>query len=123
MNSGKSNQGVFATVGGVVLLVLVLVGAMMGSMMGPGMMWGYARGAPFVADGWLGPFLMGSGWLMMLAFWAAIGVSLVLVVRAVAERSGQPQDAPDAREILRRRYAAGEIDEATYDHQCEKLVA
>jgi uncharacterized membrane protein len=52
---------------------------------------------------------------------------IVLLVRGAAGQSTtsaetQAQIAqPD--EILRRRYAAGEIDEETYEHMREKLAA
>jgi putative membrane protein len=34
---------------------------------------------------------------------------------------GQAPFEPDALEILRRRYARGEIDGATFDQMCERL--
>lgn len=109
---------VLAAVGGVALLSLASIGGMVGGVMGPGMMWGaYDRGP----NGWAWPVMMGAGWLMMVLFWLGIGAGVYLLVRATT--GSRSQEAPDAMEVLRRRYAAGEIDEVTYERQREKLAA
>ena len=112
-----------AVIAGIALASILSVGTMMSGMMGPGMMAGaYGRGMPFTPDGWAWPVMMGAGWLMTLAFWASIGLGLFLIMRAAVGRTA-PGSPPDAMEILRRRYAAGEIDEATYEHQRQQLAA
>jgi putative membrane protein len=53
--------------------------------------------------------------LFEVALVAAIVLGAVLAVRAYTARSTQVRPAAeDPREILRRRYAAGEIDEDEY---------
>jgi putative membrane protein len=37
--------------------------------------------------------------------------------------TGAPPSGPSALEILQQRYARGEIDTATYEQMCERLVA
>jgi putative membrane protein len=61
---------------------------------------------------------------MMLAFWGAIIVGIVLFVRWIA---GQGADNAGSRAteeplmILQRRYAAGEIDQETYERMRSEL--
>lgn len=61
-----------------------------------GHMWGYGMG--------------GEG--MMFVFWLIVLVLVVVLVRWVI--SGERGGRADAREILDRRFAKGEIDEAEY---------
>jgi putative membrane protein len=74
--------------------------------------------------GWGGyGFSMGIvGWLFMLLFWGLIIVGLVLLVRWLWER-GHPATGADAPlEILKRRYARGEIAKEEYDQMRRDLV-
>lgn len=117
---GTNGRGLKVTLGALLLFVAVgalLSGALIGpGMMGPGMMWGYGGAQPFGSGGIWG-LAMGSGMLLTLAFWAAVIAGVVLLVRWVV---GSPSEGTGAappeqpRDILRRRYAAGEIDQATY---------
>ena len=65
------------------------------------------------------------GWFFMLAFWGLIIVGLVLVVRWLwyqgppATRTGA-NEAP--LEILKRRYARGEITKEEYDRMKQDLA-
>lgn len=64
---------------------------------------------PYGPGPWGWGWMVG-GWIMMLVFWGLLIAGIVVLVRALTNRnvSGQPsQDS--ALEILRRRYAAGEI--------------
>ena len=84
------------------------------------MMWGYGFG-------W--------GWLLMslgMVLWIALLVVLVWAVIRWLERktstSGSqntsiPASGPSALEILRQRYARGEIDTATFEQMRERLTA
>ena len=98
-------------IGGILILAAVVLGALgplllptafggsaYGGMMGPGMMGGYGMMGGF---GWL-------GMLTMLLFW--IGV-IVLVVWGLSNlfSTRQASVEPDALEILKQRYARGEI--------------
>jgi putative membrane protein len=109
----------------VVLIGMLLGGAMLGpGMMGPGMMWG--AGGPDArpgVGGWAWGFAMAFGMLMMLAFWAALILGAVLLVRwAIGRPSQAGQSRPeDPLQILRRRYADGEIDQVTYQRMKREL--
>jgi putative membrane protein len=107
------------------LVVAVLAGgSMMGpGMMGPGMMWGYGSGgAPPIAGSW--GISMALGMLVMVAFWGALILGIVLLVRwAIGQvpAAGATPGAGDAVAILKRRYAAGEIDRQTYEQMKQEL--
>jgi putative membrane protein len=60
------------------------------------------------------------GWLWMVVFWGLVVGAVVLLIRRLSPASGQP---PDAIEILRNRYAAGEIDEAEFRRRRDELSA
>jgi putative membrane protein len=85
------------------------------------MMWGYGFS-------WGGMFLM----LLGTAFWVALLVVLVwALIRWLDRRNTvtstqephMPASGPSALEILRQRYARGEIDTATFEQMRERLVA
>ena len=78
---------------------------------------------------WGGGFGMAGG-LMMLVFWGAIIALIVFAVRGFAAGSGPARGfsagsrsggKSDAAEILRERYAKGEIDEEEYERRKAKL--
>ena len=129
MNQTNSLLIVLGVLVAVALLSVTAVGGMMGGtmspgMMGPSMMWGYGgQAGPPTIGGWTWAAGMGLGWLAMLAFWGALIVGVVLLVRWVAGQPATKTDSGDALEILRRRYAAGEIDEVTYERMRQKIAA
>jgi putative membrane protein len=63
-------------------------------------------------------FMWGAGglvmMLMMLVFWGFVIAGLVLAVRWLAAQ-GHPARRDEAFEILRQRYARGEIDKQEFD--------
>jgi putative membrane protein len=69
------------------------------------------------------------GWIAMTVFWVALIVLVVWVVSRLFP-SGQHAgtgvstgQAESAEEILRRRYAAGEIDTQTFQEMLAQLTA
>jgi putative membrane protein len=64
---------------------------------------------------------MGLGWLMMLAFWGALILGGVLLVRWIAGAQPSQGTPEEPLAILQRRYAAGEIDEETYRRMRREL--
>jgi putative membrane protein len=69
---------------------------------------------------------MALGMLAMLGFWGALIVGIILLVRwAIGLGPGAPGQpgTEDPLAILRRRYAAGEIDQATYERMKRELEA
>ena len=81
--------------------------------MGPGMMgWGYGMG-------WFGP-------LIMIAFWIAVIVGIVFLIRwiVISNRStGQKTHTEDsALEILKKRYARGDIGKEEFEEKKRDLI-
>ncbi|HWD03234.1 MAG TPA: SHOCT domain-containing protein [Amycolatopsis sp.] len=66
------------------------------------------------AAGWVGPLVM---IVVAVAILAAIGVAIALLAR----RSSGPPQADAALDILRRRFASGEIDQEEFDRRREAL--
>ena len=60
--------------------------------------------------------------LMMLVFWGVVITALVLAIRWMARQTAGPR--PDAAlEILRQRYARGEIDKDEFEARKRDLTA
>jgi putative membrane protein len=63
--------------------------------------------------------------VVMVLFWIIVLVALFLLVYGVASArhpaSGSVKDEPDAFEILKRRFARGEIDRAEYQSKRREL--
>ena len=113
-----------------VLVLVVILGPLMGGMMGwgglgPGMMGGYGPRvmAPGMG-GWPWGLAMGLGGLVMLAFWGALIVGVVLLVRSLGSATAAPPEPPGREsplDILKRRYAAGEISQEEYERMRSTL--
>ena len=65
--------------------------------------------------GWLGPILM-------VVFWVAVIVGVVLLIRwlVIASKPSRAEDS--ALEILKRRYAMGEISKEEYEEKKRDLL-
>jgi len=79
--------------------------------MGPGMMnWGY-----------------GMGWIwtiITIAFWIAVIVGIIFLIRWLAVSSGQKTKTEDtAVEILKKRYARGEMSKEEFQEKKKDLVS
>jgi len=69
--------------------------------------------------GWNGFGLL--GWLPMLLFWALLIFGVVALIRYLG-RSGQPQVSKTPLEVLKERYAKGEIDKKEFEEKKRDLV-
>ena len=70
-------------------------------------MWPYGYGG-----GWA---WMAAGWIMMLAFWVLVIAGAVVAVRWMNTRGGAGRPPETPLEILRRRYAAGELTKEQFE--------
>lgn len=115
-----------ALIAGVVVIALLVVGFFSTGMMG------YGRGGPY--GGWMGPGMMGGfgfGWgILMLLFWVLIIGGVVLLAARLLERNpstmgpgNQDRNSSGDRalDILRERYARGEITKEQYDQMRRDL--
>ena len=66
-------------------------------------------------SGWMWPY----GALVMLLFWGGLAVLIVWVVKAFSRRSRGPESA---QEVLKRRFAAGEISPEDYEKTRHALL-
>lgn len=66
---------------------------------------------------------MGLGWLLMILFWGLVIVTIIALVRwVVANNSGGSGSAREsALDILRERYARGEIKREEYEQKKRDL--
>jgi len=67
--------------------------------------------------GWFGP-------IMMLAFWAVIIIAVIFLIRwlMVSSRGGiSPRTEDSALEILKKRYARGEIKKEEFEQMKKDL--
>ena len=105
-------------VGGVVLAILLILPVVWGGfsgwrgggwgMMGPGMMGGF---------GW--------GWmpLLMIVFWGLVIWGIVAAVRSASgRRCDDMSTSESALEVLKRRYAQGEIKKKEYEEKKRDLL-
>lgn len=65
------------------------------------------------------------GWGWMFVWWAIVvaAVAVVLILLAGASSRSRPKAGPTAEEILRDRYARGEIDRETFQRMRSDLRA
>ncbi|AJQ26249.1 MULTISPECIES: SHOCT domain-containing protein [Pelosinus] len=79
------------------------------------MMMGYGFSGPF---GWLG---MGLGILVHLAFTALVIMAAIWLFKTLFRSGSQNEPRTDALEILKQRYAKGEITTDEYQHIKKEL--
>ena len=70
--------------------------------------------------GWMP--MMGFGMLFMALFWVALIVGAVLIVKWLIGPGGTSREV-SALEILKRRYARGEIDKQEFDERKRDLLS
>ena len=106
-------------IGGVIIAALIVLPMVFG------LIWGWQGG------GWgmMGPWMMGGfgwGWFMpiiMIVFWGLVIWGIVALVRGLSTGSGgSSTQADSALEILKRRYARGEITKEEYEEKKKELV-
>ncbi|HKK02180.1 MAG TPA: SHOCT domain-containing protein [Desulfuromonadales bacterium] len=88
---------------------------------------GYGNGfcgfGPFSGGGFTGGGFAGGGFLNLI-FWLVVIVLVVWLVRSLlTHHNSRPSAAPSAMEVLKRRYAAGEIDKEEYGRMKRELAS
>jgi len=67
--------------------------------------------------GWLG------GGIMMIVFWAAIIIFIVWAVREISGRNNEKPNSNSALDILKERYAKGEINKEEFEEKKKILTS
>ena len=78
-------------------------------------MWGWGYGGYGNWLGWLGP-------LVMVLFWAAVVTGIVFLVRFLTRQGGSRDREDSALEVLRKRYARGEINKEEFEDKRRDLI-
>jgi len=60
-----------------------------------------------------GGWWMGGMWFFPLLFWILVIASVVFIIRWLRERGQEQKESP--MDILKKRYASGEIDRDTFE--------
>ena len=105
---------------GVILAVVLLFSLVGGGMMGFGGMW------PGMMGGYYGPGYGLWGGVLMMLFWVLIIGGIVLLVAWLARQGGPtplagPGQESTALEILKRRYARGDITKEQFEQMRHDL--
>ena len=67
--------------------------------------------------GWFG------GGLMMIVFWVLLVVFIVWIVREIGGRNSHSGGSSNALDILKERYAKGEIDKKEFEEKKKDLIS
>ena len=107
-------------IGGIIVVILVVLPIVLGAISG----WQYG--------GWgmMGPGMMGGfgwGWYMpviMIVFWGLVIWGIIALARGVSSPRSTDSyaSAESALEILKRRYARGEITKQEYEERKKDLI-
>lgn len=73
--------------------------------MGPGMMWGW-----------------GMGWIFMIIIWGLVIVGVIFLVRYLVRTTKTSRGEESALDILKKRYARGEIDKEEFEQKKKDLI-
>jgi putative membrane protein len=121
----NKNTKIALIIGGIALFIVLVLPPILGALG----VWG-SRGWDGRNWGTMGPGMMGGfgfWWLMpifMIIFWGLIIWGIVALIRGPtsAGSPGSAKQADSALEILKRRYARGEINKQEYDEKKKDLT-
>lgn len=65
---------------------------------------------------------MGFGWVSMVLFWGLVAVAAAFLFKAVSKGGGRGSREESAVDILRKRYAQGEITKEEFEKMKDDLV-
>jgi putative membrane protein len=96
--------------------LLVQWGAAVDSQtMAPGGWRDYGMG-PGMMEGW-----WGMGWILMIIFWGLVVVGLIFLIRWLVKMPETPRVEESALDILKKRYARGEINKEAFEQKKNDL--
>jgi len=65
---------------------------------------------------------MGFGWLFMVLFWALVILGVVFIFKMISDRSRPAEKGETALDILKKRYAKGEITKEEFERMKDDLA-
>ncbi len=74
-------------------------------------------------QGMMDGYGMGGGWwLLGLVFWILVIIGLVLLIKYLWESSAAKREPESALELLKKRYARGEISKEEFEEKKKDLL-
>ncbi len=106
-------------IGGVIVAILIIVPLIFG-LIGGWQGYGYGMMGPWMMGGYGGAWFMP---IIMIVFWGLVIWGIVALIRGLSRGdTGSSMQADSALEILKRRYARGEINKEEFEDKKKDLV-
>jgi putative membrane protein len=65
---------------------------------------------------------MGFGWIFMVLFWALVIFGIVYIVQAISRKTGRQGMVETPLDILKKRYAQGDITKEEFERMKDDLM-
>jgi putative membrane protein len=66
---------------------------------------------------------MGYGGLWMIIFWILVVIGIVFLIKFAVDRTSSQSGGASAMDVLKRRYASGEISKEEYEEKKKELIS